>query len=343
MKIALTVDPELPVPPIAYGGIERIVDILAKGLVDRGHEVVLFAHAESTTAGTLVPWPGSSSTSKLDILKNASTLARHVYGGGFDIVHSHSRLAYLVPLAMSPVPKLMTYHRPIDPKAIQKGRQILGEGLEFTALSKWMIQNVAQLAPWHIVPNGVPINTYSYNPAVAPDAPFVFLGRVEEIKGPHLAIEIAKKAGRSVVLAGNIPPEHTEWFEANIRPHLNDHSVRYVGPVNDQQKNELLRHASALLMPILWEEPFGLVVAEAMACGTPVLGFPRGALPEIVVEGVTGYLRHDVDSLVSAASHISRLKREDSRRHVEAHYSGDVLVERYLAAYVAHNSTLCEA
>lgn len=282
LRVALTADPELPVPPVLYGGIERVVDILARGLTNLGHEVTLFAHRDSICPINRVAWPGKQSGNLLDTLRNTSTLASRVAAGHFDIVHSFSRLAYLWPILPFRVPKLMTYQREISPATTAKAVRLSRGSLEFTAISRHMIEAVPLAGRWHLVPNGVSLETYRVRSEVAQDAPLVFLGRVEEIKGPHLAIEVARRAGRRLVIAGNIPAEHRGWFEINVAPHLDDGQVNYVGAVNDQQKNELLGEAAALLMPILWDEPFGIVMVEAMACGTPVLGTPVGAIPEIL-------------------------------------------------------------
>ena len=188
MRIVLTVDPELPVPPKHYGGIERIVDMLARGLVDRGHDVTLFAHRESSSAGHLVPWPGYSSRSVGDTIRNAATLARWVTNNAVNIIHSSSRIAYLTPLLPMELPKLMTYHRAISPRTVRLGHSLSRDTLAFTAISTWMMQHVKHIGHWTVVSNGVPLHSYSFRPSVMPDAPLVFLGRIEAIKGPHLAI-----------------------------------------------------------------------------------------------------------------------------------------------------------
>jgi glycosyltransferase involved in cell wall biosynthesis len=161
----------------------------------------------------------------------------------------------------------------------------------------------------------------------------VFLGRVEHIKGPHLAIEIAKRSGRALVIAGNVPPEHRPWFEREVAPHVDGKRIRYIGPVDDVQKSELLGAASALLMPILWEEPFGIVMAEALACGTPVLGMARGAIPEVVEDGVTGFVERDLDGLVAAVARLPRISREACRDRARRLFSDTAVVEEYLAVY----------
>ena len=335
LRIALTADPELPVPPLLYGGIERIIDLLAQQLAARGHEVTLFAHPDSRSAGTLVPWPGSSSLSRADTVRNALTLARHVGRGGFDVVHSFSRIAYLTPILPRSVPKVMTYQRAISPRTVRLGNRLSRGSLEFTAISDWMMQDVKHIGHWTMVPNAVSLDTYTFQPSVADDAPLVFLGRIEETKGPHLAIEMAQATGRRLVIAGNIPDDKRGWVEAHVLPHIDGDRVHYIGPVDDVQKNALLGEAAAFLMPILWDEPFGIVMAEALACGTPVLGLNRGSVPEVVIDGRTGFVRATLDELIATVSRIPELSRQACRADAEARYGQDGLAEGYLAVYRA--------
>jgi glycosyltransferase involved in cell wall biosynthesis len=333
VRVALTADPELPVPPKLYGGIERVIDMLARGLVARGHDVTVFAHPESETAGRLVPWPGRSSISVTDTARNAAALAREAMNGRFDLVHSFSRIAYLAPILPLNMPKIMTYQRAITLRSVRYGHALSRGTLSFTAISDWMMRHVSGFGRWAMVPNGVPLDVYDFSPAVAPDAPLVFLGRVEEIKGPHLAIEIARRTGRRLLIAGNIPDEKQTWVEANVLSHIDGDRIQYVGPVDDAQKNALLGRAAAFLMPILWDEPFGIVMAEAMACGTPVLGLDRGAVPEVVEDGITGFVRADIDGLVQAVDQLSSIDRTACRARVDRLYSQDAVVEGYLDAY----------
>ncbi len=333
LRIALTADPELPVPPGQYGGIERIVDMLARTLARRGHDVTLFAHRSSTCPVRHVAWPGHQNQSFGDTLRNAATLARRVVAGRFDVVHSFSRVAYLMPILPWPVPKLMSYQREISSRTTATAVRLARGTLEFSAISRQMIDARALSGCWHLVPNGVPLDVYQFRNHVAPDAPLVFLGRIEEIKGPHLAIEIARRMGRRLIIAGNIPAAHRAWYEAHVAPHIDGTGVRYVGPVDDAQKNVLLGEAAALLMPILWEEPFGIVMAEAMACGTPVLGLRRGAVAEVIEHGVTGFVADSIDELVAAAANLGALRRADSRARVEHLYSDEAVTDGYMRVY----------
>jgi glycosyltransferase involved in cell wall biosynthesis len=333
MHIALTADPELPVPPIHYGGIERIIDMLAKGLVARGHEVTIFAHPDSQTSGFLVPWRGRNSRSKIDTLMNAATLGVSAAIRPVDLIHSFSRIAYLTPLLPLPIPKLMTYQREISRRSIQMGHALSRGSLWFTAISRWMMRGVEDIGTWRLVFNGVPLATYRFSAQCDAGAPLVFLGRIEEIKGPHLAIEIARRTGIPLVIAGNLPDAHRAWFTKWVEPHIDGERISYIGPVNDEQKSQLLRSARALLMPILWDEPFGIVMPEAMACGTPVIGMARGAVPEVVEDGITGFVASTLEGLVDAVGRLHEIDRLNCRRRVEHLFSENGIVDQYVAVY----------
>jgi glycosyltransferase involved in cell wall biosynthesis len=280
-----------------------------------------------------MPWQGRGSRSGFDIIRNATLLARQVFAGRFDLLHSFSRIAYLTPILALPIPKLMTYQREISRRSIKLGHTLSRGTLWFSAISRSMMQHVADVGNWRLVFNGVPLSRYNFRAHVDPDAPLMFLGRIEEIKGPHLAIEVARRSGIPLMMAGNVPAQHRDWYETTIAPHVDGERVVYVGPVDDVQKNELLGGARALLMPILWEEPFGIVMAEAMACGTPVLGLARGAVPEVVENGVTGFVAREVDGLVAAVKRIGEIERAACRARVERLFSDKAVVDGYSAVY----------
>lgn len=333
LRIALTADPELPVPPTHYGGIERIIHLLADGLIARGHEVTLIAHPNSCTRAKLVPYGSFDWRFRMGMASNIALVTRTVALGKFDIIHSHSRLAYILPTLAMRIPKLMSYQRKVTPRSIAWARRLGGDTIEFTAVSRDMIANVQHLAPWHVVYNGVPIKIYKFQGAVEPSAPLVFLGRIEPIKGTHLAIEIAQRSGVPLVIAGNIPDEHQAYFRTQIFPRLDGEFISYVGPVNDSEKNSLLGRARAFLMPILWDEPFGIVMAEALACGTPVIGLKRGSVPEVVADGVTGFVCSEMNEMVQAVGRVDQLDRAACRARAEAMFTEDTVVERFLEIY----------
>jgi glycosyltransferase involved in cell wall biosynthesis len=251
----------------------------------------------------------------------------------FDLIHSFGRLAALLPvLPIRSLPKIQSYQRAIPWRGVAAARRLGGSSVHFTACSSSMYAGTPRASDWTTVFNGVPANLYSPVMSVAADAPLVFLGRIEQIKGTHHAIEIARLAGRRLVIAGNVEREHQSYFDAFVRPALGER-VSYAGPVNDRQKNELLGSSAGLLMPIEWEEPFGIVMVEAMACGTPVIAFRRGSVPEVVDDELTGFIRSDVEGAAAAVAELGALDRQAIRATFERRFSDDAIVRAYVALY----------
>jgi glycosyltransferase involved in cell wall biosynthesis len=337
MRILLTADPELPVPPPLYGGIERIIDWLARGLMALGHEVGLVGHRDSLVEGArLYAWPGASSRSALDTALNVVHLQRAVRSFGPDLIHSFSRLVYLLPFARSRTPRIMSFQRRPTARTVRWSSRIAGRNLVYTGCSHWIAaEGRRHGGEWYPIHNGVEVHRYDFQPSVPLNAPLVFLSRMDRVKAPHLAIKIAKRAGRRLILAGNCAERgpDRDYFDRVVQPLVDGTDVRWIGPVNDAQKNELLGAAVALLVPIQWDEPFGIVFAEAMACGTPVLATPRGALPEIVRSGVDGFLSEDPDELATAAETAHDFDRTMCRRRVEERFSSKVIVQQYSDLY----------
>jgi glycosyltransferase involved in cell wall biosynthesis len=343
MRIAITVDPYIPVPPRLYGGIERVVDFLVRGLVERGHAVTVFAHPGSRVPARLVPYGVPPHAGRWPRLAELWQVGHALWRGRgeWDLVHSFGRLAALLPiLPYRKLPKIQSYQRDAVPwTGVRRAVRLAGGSLVFTACSTSVYRDRPgqgrRGGEWRTIFNGVDLSRYAFAPAVAPDAPLVFLGRLEAIKGVHHAIAIAKIAGRRLVLAGN-RLEHgrgAEYFRREIGPHVDGHHVTYVGPVDDRAKSGLLGRAAALLMPLEWEEPFGIVMAEALACGTPVIGFPRGAVPEVVRDGVTGFLCASVADAAAAVDRLPGLDRAAIRRDCEARFADRVIVDAYEALY----------
>lgn len=301
----------------------------------RGHAVTLFAHPESKPPCPLVPYPNNQNGSMLRILRNACPISSRTLRGEFDLIHSFGRLAYLAPLLPLRIPKLMTYQREITARTVRWAETASNGTLQFTGCSRHLIRDFAGQAGWHVVYNGVSPTAYDFVESVSDSAPLVFLGRLEEIKGPHLAIEVAKRSGRRLILAGNIPEEakHRSYVEQEILPHVDGDRIQYVGPVDDRQKNEILGHAAALLMPILWEEPFGIVMAESLACGTPVIGLARGSVPEVVEEGLTGFVCRTIDEMAAAVSKLEKIDRTLCRQAMEQRFSASRMTDAFEALY----------
>jgi glycosyltransferase involved in cell wall biosynthesis len=265
-------------------------------------------------------------------LQNAATIARTSARLRPDVIHSFGRLLSLLPLLPTRVAKVMSYQRAVTPRSVVWSRRLARGRLTFVGCSSRMLDGVRDLAPWRVVYNAVNSSSYTYAAEVRADAPLVFLGRVEYIKGPQVAIEVARRTGRRLVIAGNVPDGHQQFFEQTIAPHLGGR-ISHVGPVDDHDKDRLLAQAAALLMPILWEEPFGIVMAEALACGTPVIGFNRGAVPEIVRPGVTGFVCEREADMVAAVANLGTLSRRACRQDAEARFSQSALVDAYEAVY----------
>lgn len=339
LSIAITVDPEIPVPPRLYGGIERIVDMLVRGLMQRGHEITLFANPQSTISCRLLPYPGSHSQNRIDTIANMWHVSNTIRREHFDLVHSFARLAYLTPALPFRVPKIMSYQRGVSARSVQLGNLLSRGSLSFTACGAHLIRQWRSDQHFHVIYNGVSLAKYQCADEVEPDAPLMYLGRLEEIKGVHLAIEVAQKSGRRLIIAGNVPAaeHHRRYFAERVQPHLKNNFIDYVGPVDDATKNRLLGTSAALLMPLLWEEPFGIVMAEALACGTPVIGLRRGSLPEIVQHGINGFVCDSVDEMTSAVGRIREVDRHACRRIAQEKFSDRVIVEAYEQLY----RTLC--
>ncbi len=331
MKILITADPYLPVPPKLYGGIERVLDMLINEYVKAGHEITLIAHPDSSPNALCRFIPYSSK--RESVINNSFLIAKTHFEYKFDVIHSFSRLLYLLPLLPLSVPKIMSYQR--EPTISQIKKSVLlakKNSLIFTGCSNYISNQIKPFARAYTVYNGVPINLFKFNETVSTDAPLVFLGRIEEIKGTHIAIELALKTNNKLIIAGNIPTEYQSYFDEKVKPFLNE-QIQYIGPVNDEQKNTLLQNAKAFLMPILWNEPFGIVMAEAMACGTPVIGFNRGSVPEVVENAITGYVCKDINEMIEGINNIHTLSRLKVREAAVNRFSDKVISRNYLELY----------
>ncbi len=337
MKILLTADPAVPVPPLLYGGIERIIDALVTGLRARGHRIALVAHAQSACpVDELFAWPTRETERSWSGLSNILTLKNAARDFKPDLIHSFSRLLNMLTLLAARVPKIMSYQRFPTRRTVASALRVARGTLQFTGCSQFICgQGRAAGGEWSAIPNFVDVQRYVFSPVVPADAPLVFLSRIERIKGAHSAVAMARLAGRRLIIAGNHETSGeagTYWREV-IEPEIGRGGVEYVGPVNDRQKNDLLGQAAALVVPIEWDEPFGIVFAEALACGTPVISCARGALPEIVQSGVQGFLVKTNQEGAEAISRLGTLDRGQCRRRVEDLFSADVVVRQYESLY----------
>lgn len=338
MKLLLTADPILPVPPFQYGGIERIIDSLVSEFAMMGHETTLLAHPDSTakSASRIIGWKGLQVNSKLDILRNSLQLKEVFNLEKPDIVQSFSRLLYLYPLFLTTSAKVVqSYQREINPHSTKRASQLAGRNLTFSACGTHMYRSLPNQKKWHTIYNFTNTSYFHDDPNRTKEYLF-FLGRIEDIKGVHEAIQVALTTGENLMLAGNIPQEHVPYFETQVKPFIDGKQIKYVGLVNDEQKRYWLQGAKALLFPIKWEEPFGIVMAEALACGTPVLAFRRGSVPEVVDHGKTGWICDTGEEMCAAIRNLDQISRENCRKAAEGRFSIHAIAPQYLDLYHTH-------
>lgn len=344
MRILIVADPYIPVPPTLYGGIERIIAFLVDGLVARGHAVTLLAHPDSAAACTeLVPYgcpPHAGSRSRLlELAQIQSGLLRRIRH--VDVVHSFGRLAGLLPLLpLRWIPKIQSYQRAVSWPGIRRASMLAGSSLTFTACSTAMYREQVRrkrgLGSWRTIFNGVELAKYRAVPRVPSDAPLVFLGQLHPMKGPHVAVRIARATGRRLIIAGSKADgaNGRVYFERTLAPLFGD-GVEYVGPVNDAQKNDLLGRAAAMVFPSFYDEAFGIVMAEAMACGTPVIGWDFGSVAEVIKDSVTGFVCRNEPEAVAAVERLNEIDRRTVRRDCEVRFGSDVIVDHYERLYQA--------
>jgi glycosyltransferase involved in cell wall biosynthesis len=333
-SILLVADSTLPVPPPLYGGVERILDFLAEGLSSSGWDVSLACHQDSTCKINKLPYPATGNERNTR-LKNLGMLLPHYITGRFDLVHSFAHFDLALPLWPFKQHVIQSFQSIPHWGAFSKRiRLIPKRNLYFTTCGYHMVDHFSSIAPTIAIHNGVKINQFDFKSNVSPDAPLVFLGRIERIKGTHTAIKIANACGRRLIIAGNRSEDSAldSYFRNEIEPYLSE-SISYIGPVNDEQKNIILGNAAALLMPIEWDEPFGIVMAEALACGTPVIGNARGALPEIIRDGITGRACQSIDEMIKAVIDVNSLSRIECRLSAEQSFSSDVIIDQYVKLY----------
>jgi glycosyltransferase involved in cell wall biosynthesis len=312
--------------------------MLVAGLVRRGHEVTLIAHPSSHTPASLIAYgvpPHTGAFVRLrELVQVGSALVR--LRGALDVIHSFGRLAALAPvLPMRAVKKIQSYQRPIPWSGVRRAARLGGDSILFTGCSTSLYASRSggtSGTQWRTVFNCVDPSSYVAVTAVPRDAPLAFLGRIERIKGTHTAIQIARAAGRTLVIAGNIAD--AEYFRREVAPHIDNRDVSYIGEVDDAAKSRLLGGSAALLMPVEWDEPFGIVMAEAFACGTPVIGFARGSVSEVVRNGINGFVVRSSAEASDAVQRLGRIDREVVRRDCEQRFSCDAIVRAYEDIYL---------
>ncbi|MEV7009884.1 glycosyltransferase family 4 protein [Streptosporangium sp. NPDC051022] len=342
MRIVMIAPPWYGVPPQGYGGIEAMLAELVAGLSRRGHDITLIgAGPAGTPAHFLTTYDlppservGESMPEVLHAAK-AYTMALDIEA---DIVHDHS-LAGPLTAAARPVPTVVTCHGPVNGELGEYYRT-LGVAVSVVGISESQRRIAPDLNWAGVIHNAV--ETASFPFREHKDDWVLWLGRFNEDKGAHLAIDVARAAGRRILLAGKLtePLEHA-YFERKIKPRLGP-DAEYLGEADTARKRELLAAARCLLFPILWEEPFGMVMIEAMACGTPVVALGRGAVPEVVVDGVTGFVRDRAEELPEAVEAAGALDPHACRSHVAGNFDVEVMTTGYEGVYRRVIATLDE-
>ncbi len=335
MRVAILGPVWFPVPPTGYGGIEWVVSLLADGLVDAGHDVTLFASGDSRSKARLVSVYDAAPSERIGLTlpELHHALACYERAAEFDIVNDHSGPAAAALAGGVETPVLHTVHGPLDGEAgeiyAQIARTVRGLGLVSLSLNQ---RKPRPDLPWVAnCPNALDLDAYPVYPHRGDY--LLFLGRMTEDKGAHRAIEVAKRAELPLKIAGKMrEPAEKEYFETHVRPNLG-WGIEYLGEVSHEEKVDLLQNARVTLFPISWEEPFGLVMIESMACGTPVVATRWGAVPEVIENGVSGVIVDDHLDMAEAVGEADRLEPMECRRYVEERFSAQRMVADYVAAF----------
>ncbi|RXH05954.1 glycosyltransferase family 4 protein [Bradyrhizobium vignae] len=335
MRIAQIAPLAESVPPKLYGGTERVVAWLVDELVDLGHEVTLFASGDSRTRGELhAVWPRAlrlgrprvdPNTACTLLIEAVSRRARE-----FDLVHAHVDWLHLPALSRCGIPFLTTLHGRLDLPGIGEVARQFPEAC-FVSISDKQRAPLEDANWCGTVHHGLPARLF--RPSYAPGSYLAFLGRLTPDKGPEEAIRIARAAGMPLRIAAKVPRGETGYFKKRIQPEIDGARVELVGEVDERGKQPFLSAAAALLFPIKWPEPFGLVMIEAMACGTPVIAYRAGSVPEVVEEGVTGFIVEDEAQAVRAVRDLSRIDRRKVRARFEERFTSTSMARAYETHY----------
>ena len=323
------------VPPPAYGGTELIVSLLTDELVRRGHEVTLFASGDSQTIAHLEPCClkalRESDPAEISLYQRLQLNRVFTQAEEFDLIHSHVGEVVFPYVNSIKTPTLHTVHG-IIPSHIEHLWRASSQQ-NFISISNSQRRRDLNLNYVATVYNGIDTNRYPFYPQPNNPPYLAFLGRMSPEKGPQLAIEIAQRTGWHLKMAGKIDPVDREFFETQIKPQIDGKQIEFLGEFNHQEKCPLMGGAVATLFPITWQEPFGLVMAESMAVGTPVIAIAMGSTPEVIEDGKTGFLCHSVDECIAALDRIGEIDRSACRDRAVAKFSVEPMVDGYEAVY----------
>lgn len=335
MKIAQVAPLIESVPPKAYGGTERVVHYLTEALVQMGHDVTLFASGDSRTTAKLVPVVDRAlrlHPAKPDAVIWHTLLADRVreLAPNFDVIHFHIDVMHLPLMARCPVPSLTTMHGRLDLPDLKSLYQRFRKH-PLVSISDSQRKPLA-FAHWlGTVHHGLPKDLYTFHPQH--EDYFAFVGRISPEKRVDRAIEIAIACDTPLHIAAKVDVHDRDYFEREIEPLLDHPLVTFVGEIDDEAKDDFIGRAKAFLMPVDWPEPFGLVIIEALACGTPVVAYGHGSVPELLDDGVTGFIVHDQQQAIAAARRIGEIDRAACRETFERRFAAEVMARNYVELY----------
>ena len=330
MKIAMLAPISWRTPPRHYGPWEWVVSMLTEGLVKRGVDVTLYATGDSITGAELRsvaprPW---SEDSELEpkVWECLHIAAVFEEAANYELIHNNFDFLPLSYSGLVDTPVLTTIHGFSSPRILPVYRKY-NRSAFYVAISD--ADRSPELDYEATIHHGIPVEQYPYRDT--PEDYLLFFGRIHHDKGVYESIRLAKQVGMPLVIAGIIQDQN--YFDRYVAPYLDDEQVRYIGPIGPEDKGEVLGKARALLHLINFDEPFGLSVAESMACGTPVIAFRRGSMPELIRDEVTGFLVDDLDQACASIFRMDNLRRADCRSHVEENFTVDLMVDRYIRVY----------
>jgi glycosyltransferase involved in cell wall biosynthesis len=330
MRIAMLSPIAWRTPPRHYGPWESVVSLLTEGLVNREMDVTLFATKESQTKGKLVgvcPRGYEEDESILPKVWEALHISElFEQGDEFDLIHNHFDYLPLTYMGMTSTPVLSTIHGFSSPKILPVYKKYNRRAYYVSISNADRSPELDYVATIH---HGIDLGQFTFRPEQGDY--LLFFGRIHHEKGAKEAIEIARRGGVKLIMAGIV--QDASYFDREVRPHVNGDNVVYVGSAGPKKRNELLGGAFAMIHPINFDEPFGLSVIEAMACGTPVVAFNRGSMPEVISEGRTGFLVSSVDEAAGKVAQVKELDRRDCRKWVEERFSVDRMVDDYIRVY----------